>query len=94
MHRIVPPICLLLSLLLLIAGFSLLARDQPDPSVDLHRARMADDEQYRDLLEEDLRRRRLKRTVMIATLFGMAVVLGVASFVAMRPRHPIAGEHR
>ena len=85
MNAIVPPLCLVLSLLLFIGAFAVLAVESPQPGIELHRARVEDDEQYRDLLEQQLDRRRLQRKVLIGSLFGMAVIMAVAGFVAMRP---------
>ena len=85
MNAIVPPTCLVLALLLLIAAFAVLAIDEPQPSVELHRARVEADERYREALEEQLENRRLRRRLLIGSLFGMAVILAVVAFVAMRP---------
>jgi len=87
MNRVVPPLCLLLALLLLIAGFAVLATDRPEPSVELHRATAAADDDYREVLEDQLRRDRFKRTVLIVTMFGMAIVMAATAFVAMKPHH-------
>ena len=51
MSKVIPPLCLLLSLLMFIAGFALLAVERPEASIELHRARIGNDEQYRDLLK-------------------------------------------
>jgi len=85
MKELIPPLCLVLSLLLFIAGFAVLVIDKPQPSVELHRARVEANEQYRDVLEEQLERRRLQRKVLIGSLFGMAVIMAVVAFVVMRP---------
>jgi hypothetical protein len=85
MNEIVAPLCLVLSLLLLIAAFAVLATDRPQPSVELHRARLEDDEQYRDLLQQQLDRRRFERKVLIGSLFAVAVIAAAVAFVAMRP---------
>jgi len=85
MNAIIPPLCLVLSLLLFIGAFAVLAVESPQPGIELHRARVEDDEQYRDLLEQQLERRRLQRKVLIGSLFGMAVIMAAAGFVAMRP---------
>jgi len=85
MNAIVPPLCLVLSLLLLIAGFAVLATEQPQPSVELHRARVEADDAYRDALEEQLAHRRRQRWILIISLFGLALILAVVAFVAMRP---------
>ena len=44
MIRFLPPTCLLLALLLLIAGFAILAIEKPQPSIELHRVTAAGDE--------------------------------------------------
>lgn len=85
MNAVIPPICLVLSLLLFIAGFAVLATEQPQPSAELHRARVEADEQYRDALEEQLDRRRRQRWLLIVCLFGLAVIMAVVAFVVMRP---------
>ena len=91
MSRVVPPLCLVLAVFLLIAGFAVLATDRPQPSVALHAARAAADEAQRDVLEEQLRRQRFRRTVAIVTIFGLAIVMGATAFVAMKPRHQQGG---
>ena len=88
MNQIVPPLCLVLSVLLFVAAFAVLAIESPQPGIELHRARVEDDEQYRDLLEQQLQRRRLQRKVLIGSLLGMAVILAAAAFSAMRPPAP------
>ena len=45
-RRLLPPICLFLALVTLISGFALLAFGSPEPGMELHRARVAGDEQY------------------------------------------------
>ncbi len=85
-NRTVPPLCLLLALMLLIAGFAVLATDRPQPSVELHRATAAADDEYRDLLEHQLLQRRRNRTITILATFGMAVVMAATGFVSMKPR--------
>ena len=85
MNEIVPPLCLVLSLLLFIGAFAVLAIESPQPGIELHRARVENDEQYRDLLQQQLDRRRLQRKVLIGSLFGMAVIVAAAGFVVMRP---------
>ncbi len=85
MHKFVPPLCLLLSLAMLIAGFALLAKERPQAGVELHRARVEGDEEYRDVLEQQLERRLLRRKLLISGLFGMATIMVIAAFVTMRP---------
>ncbi len=85
MNQIVPPLCLVLALLLLVAAFAALAVESPQPGIELHRARMEADEPYGDLLEQQLQRRRLQRKLLIGSLFGMAAIMAAVAFAAMRP---------
>ena len=88
MNNVAPPICLVLSLLLFIAGFAALAIEKPQPGVELHRARVEADDQLRDALEQQLESRRLRRKLLIGSLFGMAVIMAAAAFAVMRPSRP------
>ena len=88
MSKIIPPFCLVLSLLMFIAGFALLAVDRPEPSTELHRARISGDDEYRDLLEEDLRESQILRKTLISTLFAAGVMSIFVAFVSMRPGTP------
>jgi hypothetical protein len=80
MQQLLPPVCLVLSLALLVTGFALLAIDAPEPNVDLHRARVTRDEAYEEVLERDLTRRIWTRRILIGTLFVAAALLGVGGF--------------
>ena len=85
MNRVIPPLCLLLTVFLLVAGFALLAREKPQPSIRLHEATASGDEERRELLEAELEQQRLKRTVLIVAVFGLANVTATTAFVAIRP---------
>lgn len=85
MHRLLPPLCLLLALATAVAGFSLLARGAPEPSVEQHQAAAAGDDQYREALEAELRRQQLKRKVLLGCLFAGSGLLIVTAFLTMRP---------
>ena len=91
MSRVIPPLCLLLTVLLLVAGFALLAREKPQPSIRLHEATASGDEERRELLEAELEQQRLKRTVLIAAVFGLAIVTATTAFVAIRPSRKTNG---
>jgi hypothetical protein len=67
------------------AGFAVWSTGPPEPTVELHRARLGDDRQYRDLLEEQFHNRQLGRKGLIACLFGGSVVMVVTAFMTMRP---------
>ena len=85
MHPFVAPLCLVLALAMVVAGFALWAVDAPQPTVELHRAAASGDDPYRDALEAQLRRRRLKRTVLLGCLFGGSAVMIVTALATMRP---------
>jgi len=86
--KIVPPFCFLLGLFNFIAAFALLVVDPPQPGMELHRARVEGDEQYRDLLEDQLERRQLRRNILICALFACSVLFPAAGFLAMQPSRP------
>ena len=88
MSRIIPPLCLFLALASFIAAFTLVSIDRPEPSVDLHRARIGNDEEYRELLEQKLVRDQRWRVFLTGTLFTSGVALTVAAFMTMRPARP------
>ena len=85
MHRMLPPLCLLLALALAIAGFAMLAVEPPKANVDLHRAAAARDEQLREALEEELRRRQRHRKLLVGALFVGSGLAVVAAFLTMQP---------
>jgi len=85
MHRLFPPLCMFLALAMAVAGFCICAVEMPQPNIDLHRARVSGDEQYRDALEARLRRQRLGRRVLLGCLFTGSGLLAVTAFLAMRP---------
>jgi hypothetical protein len=78
MQRLFTPLCLVLSLALLVTAFGLLAMDAPEPNVALHKARVDGDQAMEDLLEQDLTFRIWMRRGLIAALFVSA--LGIAAF--------------
>ena len=88
MSKVIPPLCLLLSLLMFIAGFALLAVEPPEAGTDLHRARVEGDEQSREVLEDKLQKDQHLRNFLIGTLFVSGVLSTFAAFFAMRPTHP------
>lgn len=83
MNRLLPPLCLLLGLGSLINAFTLLATDAPEPSMTLHLARVEGDEDYRKVLEEDLEKRSVFRTILITGLFVSTGLFTVAAFLTM-----------
>ncbi len=85
MHRLIPPLCLLMALAMAVVGFGLWAVDAPEPPTELHRAAAEGDDQYRDALEAQLRREQLRRKLLLGCLFVGCGVFVVAAFLAMRP---------
>ena len=86
MNKLVPPCCLLLALTMFVAAFAILAIGRPDPSLELHRARVHADDQYRELLELQFVRQRQRRTVLIVSLFALGLLAAVGAFVIMPSR--------
>jgi hypothetical protein len=84
-NRLLPPLCLLLALAMLIAGFTLLALESPEASVALHRARVTGDEAYQEVLEASLERRQLGRKLLLGSLFAGAGLMTVLAFLVMAP---------
>ena len=83
MRQLIPPVCLFLALVALVSGFIVLAVPPPEPGMELHRARVEGAEEYRELLEERLEKRRIARYLVIGGLFGSAALLIAAAFATM-----------
>ncbi len=88
MNAVLPPVCLILALAMLVAGFGLLAVEPPQPTVEMHRARAAGDEQYYEAFEVQLHRRQLHRKVLLACLFTGSGIMVVTAVLSMRPTKP------
>ena len=86
MHHILPPLCLLLAIAMLVAGFCLWLLEPPQATVELHRAGASGDELYREALETQLRDRQRNRKVLVGALFAGGVLMVVVAFLAMRPQ--------
>ena len=84
MHRLIPPLCLLLALAMLIAGFAVWAVEPPEAGVDLHKARAVGDEDYQDVLEARLAQHQWARTLLVGGLFAGCVLMTVVAFLSMR----------
>jgi hypothetical protein len=93
-RRLLSPICLVLALSSIIAGFAMLAVGEPEAGMELHRARVAGEEQYEELLEARLEKRRWSRKVMIGGLFASAVFFTAAGFATMGSGARRAGGRR
>jgi hypothetical protein len=85
MKAIVPPLCLLLALAMFFAAFAVAAVDAPEANVELHRARVALDDESAELMEGQLARRQFARKIMLGSLIIGGVALIATAFVSMRP---------
>lgn len=85
MHKVLPPLCLLMALASAITGFTLVSLPRPQPGVELHEATIGQNDQQREMLENRLRRDRRTRTYLISGLLTCSVVFTVAAFRSMRP---------
>ncbi len=89
MKQLISPLCLLLALALLIAGFAIWAVEPPQANMELHRARVTGDEEYSEVLEDQLEGQRWSRKVLLFGLFGGSAMMVVMAFVMMSvPRNP------
>ena len=85
MKQLLSPLCLLLALAMLIAGFALWSVEAPETSVELSRARAGGNDPYGDVLEAQLRRRQLGRQVFVTGLFAGCGLMTVLAFLVMGP---------
>jgi len=89
MRHFLSPLCLLLALSLLIAGFAMWAVESPQPNMELHRARVTGDEAYSEVLETQLAGQRRSRKVLLIGLFGGSATMVVMAFCLMGvPQNP------
>ena len=65
-------------------AFSLLAVGPPDAGIDLHQARAANDELFKDALESDLNRKQWTHSLLVAGLMASSVLMIVVGFQSMR----------
>ena len=83
MQQIAPPLCFLLAIAMVVAGFSLLAVGLPEASVALHSARASGDDAFIEKLESDLRKQRLTHGSLITVSLVGSVILVFTGFRAM-----------
>ncbi|MBI3465296.1 MAG: hypothetical protein HY000_19900 [Planctomycetes bacterium] len=84
MKAIIPPLCLFLGLAMFCAAFAVAAVEQPEATVEYHRARVSGDDEFGDLLEAQLERRQFARKVLLGSLIAGGVAMTATAFVAMR----------
>ncbi len=85
MQQLIPPLCLLLALAMLVAGFALWWVEPPEAGMELHQARVRGDEDYAAALEARLRRRQWTRRTLLVGLFCGSGAMVAAAFWLMRP---------
>lgn len=83
MTRFLSPLCLLLALAMLIAGFALWSVEGPQAGIELHRARVTGDEDYSEVLETKLQQRQAARTALLFCLFGGSAAMTLAAFATL-----------
>ncbi len=88
MNRLLSPLCLLLALALLVAGFALLATEPPAESIQLHQARVTGDERTEKVLQAHHRQLMWVRKALLVCLFVGSGMMTVVAFLTMRPSHP------
>ncbi|MCA9120346.1 MAG: hypothetical protein H6822_10050 [Planctomycetaceae bacterium] len=81
--RFLSPLCLLLALAMLIAGFALWSVDAPEAGIELHRARVEGDDDFREVLEAKLEQRRMARSALLFCLFGGSAMMALAAFATL-----------
>ena len=83
MTRFVSPLCLLLAISMLIAGFALWAVEAPEAGIELHRARVVGDDAYTEVMEANLERRQTARNALLFCLFGGSAAMTLAAFATL-----------
>ena len=84
-YRLVSPLCLVLALISLFCAFALLAKGMPEVGVELHRARIEDNQEHQTRLEDRLKKSRWVRRVLIGGLFASSIVFVGAGFMTLNP---------
>lgn len=83
MNRFLSPLCLLLAIAMLIAGFALWAVEAPEAGIELHRARVVGDDDYTEVMESKLQQRQSARTALLFCLFGGSAAMTLAAFATL-----------
>ena len=88
MTRFLSPLCLLLAISMLIAGFALWAVEAPEAGIELHRARVVGDDDAAEVMETKLQQRRSARKALLLCLFGGSFAMTLAAFATLRGGEP------
>ncbi len=83
MRMAVSIFCLVATIATAIAAFTILARGAPEPSMELHRARVSGTEERRVQLEEHLERQKWTRKALIGGLFAATVLFAAGAFLTL-----------
>ena len=86
MQQIAPPLCFLLAIAMVVAGFSLIAIGLPEANVALHHARASGDDAATEQLESGLRRQQVIHVTLITvSLVGSVLLVGVGFRAMAKP---------
>ena len=88
MNRFLSPLCLLLAIAMLIAGFTLWSVEAPEAGIELHRARVVGDDDFTEVMEAKLQQRRSARLALLFCLFGGSVAMTLAAFATLGRSQP------
>ena len=80
MARFLSPLCLLLALAMLIAGFALWSVEPPEAGMELHRARVVGDDDMAEAQEAKLQQRKTSRNVLLFCMLGGSAAMTVLAF--------------
>lgn len=83
MGRFLSPLCLLLALAMLFAGFALWSVDPPEAGMKLHEARVMGDDDLATAQESKLERRQGARKLLLFCLFGGSAGMTLAAFATL-----------
>lgn len=78
------PVCLVIALLMLVAGFAILATEGPSESVSLHAARASGNELMEEAWNQQLIGQRWFRRLLLAALFAGSLLMTLLAFVTLR----------
>ena len=82
--NLLSPLCLVVSLIMLVLAFAILASEPPGESVQIHSARASGDELAEAAMKTQLTGKIWFRRLLLAALFCGSVLMILVSFVTMR----------
>lgn len=87
-------ICLVLSIMMLVAGFAVLAVEPAGASTTLHQARVAGDDRTREAFETQQQVRVWQRRALIGGLFAGSGMLIVLAFLTLGNSGSLAAQQK